>query len=273
MRLQREAVEGIHGACPAACVTPNGWATASTGDTEDWDGTRRNPGLIERFAEEPDLYDTWMLHCHGSFGSYVENLQKRFFPLRERTGMKKKPWVSNETAQTSFGNGELDVARTVWAKTLYAWSWGSRDYIWYNLRATGWLEGSEPGYGLITADFHPRAGYAAYAALTAIFQGLDADGRLISRHPLHLYRFKGGKGGFRGVVLAGWDWEAEKPRVIRIRTDAKRASLADYMNNRTEIAIADGVAAFPVDADPKALILDGATTAETVLTGDDGLKP
>lgn len=266
VRMQREAVEGIHGGCPAACVTPNGWAAAATGDTKDWDESRRNPGLIERFAEEPDLYDTWMLHCHGSFGSYVENLQKRFFPLRERTGMKKKPWVSNETALTSFGNGELDVARTVWAKTLYAWSWGSRDYIWYNLRATGWLEGSEPGYGLITADFRPRAGYAAYAALTEIFQGLDADGRLISRHPLHLYRFKGGKNGFRGVVLAGWDWEAEKPRVIRIRTDAKRASLADYMNNRTEIAVEDGVAAFPVDADPKALILDGATRAETVLT-------
>lgn len=39
---------------------------------------RTNLGLIERFAEEPDLYDTWTLHCHGSFGSYVENLQKRF---------------------------------------------------------------------------------------------------------------------------------------------------------------------------------------------------
>ena len=51
-----------------------------------------------------------------------------------------------------------------------------------------------------------------------------------------------------------------------IKTDAKHASLADYMNNRTKIPIADGVVAFPVDADPKALILDGATRAETVLT-------
>jgi hypothetical protein len=270
VRMQREAVEGIHAACPAACVTPNGWAAAATDTGGNWDRSRTNPGLIERFAEEPDLYDTWTLHCHGSFDSYVENLQKRFLPLRERTGMKRKPWVSNETALTSFGNGESDVARTVWMKTLYAWSWGSRDYIWYNLRATGWLEGGEPGYGLITADFRPRAGYAAYAALTAIFQGLDADGRLISRHPLHLYRFKGEKDGFRGMVLAGWECEAEKPRVIRIKTDAKRASLADHMGNRTEIPLADGVVSFPIDADPKALILDGAKEAKVTdaKTGD-----
>ena len=150
---------------------------------------------------------------------------------------------------------------TVWAKTLYAWSWGSRDYIWYNLRATGWLEGGEPGYGLITAGFRPRAGYAAYAALTAIFQGLDADGRLIARHPLHLYRFKGGKDGFRGIVLAGWDWGAETPHGVRVRTDAARASISDHMGNRSAVTIKDGVIELPLDLNPKALLLDSATTA------------
>lgn len=259
VRMQREAMEGVHAGCPAACVTPNGWASSTTSGTVDW--SRTNPGLIERFAEEPDLYDVWALHCHGSFDSYVKSLQEKFFPLRERTGMKNKPWTSHETAMTSFGDAELDVARTVWAKTLYAWSWGSRDYIWYNLRATGWLEGGEPGYGLITAGFRPRAGYAAYAALTAIFQGLDADGRLIARHPLHLYRFKGGKDGFRGIVLAGWDWGAETPHGVRVRTDAARASISDHMGNRSAVTIKDGVIELPLDLNPKALLLDSATTA------------
>ena len=260
VRMQREAMEGVHAACPATCVTPNGWAVAASEGSKGWN--RANPGLIERFADEPDLYDVWALHCHGSFDSYVKSLQDQFFPLRERTGMKNKPWSSHETAMTSYGDAELDVARTVWAKTLYAWSWGACDYIWYNLRATGWLEGSEPGYGLITAGFRPRAGYAAFAALTAIFQGLDADGRLISRHPLHLYRFKGEKDGFRGIVLAGWDWNAETAHSVRIKTDAARAALSDHMGNRTSVAIKDGVVTFPLDSKPKALLLDGATTAE-----------
>lgn len=261
VRMQREAMEGVHAGCPAACVTPNGWARATTQNTGGWNWTRTNPGLIERFADEPDLYDVWALHCHGTFDSYVESLQNQFFPLRERTGMKKTPWTSHETALTSSGDAELEVARTVWAKTLYAWSWGARDYIWYNLRATGWLEGDEPGYGLITAGFRPRAGYASFAALTAIFQGLDADGRLISRHPLHLYRFKGEKDGFRGIVLAGWDWGGEKPHGVCVRTDAARASVSDHMGNRSTVTIKDGIIEFPLDLNPKALLLDSATTA------------
>jgi len=265
VRMQREAMEGVHAGCPEACVTPNGWATASTAGTGDL--SRMNPGLIERFAEEPGLYDVWALHCHGTFDSYVRSLQEKFFPLRERTGMKTKPWTSHETAMSCFGDAELDVARTVWAKTLYAWSWGSRDYIWYNLRATGWLDGGEPGYGLITAGLRPRASYAAYAALTAIFQGLDADGRLISRHPLHLYRFKGEKENFRGIVLSGWEWGAEMPHGVCVRTDAARASISDHMGNRSAVTIKDGIVEFPLDLNPKALLLDGATTAELADSG------
>jgi hypothetical protein len=42
------------------------------------------------------------------------------------------------------------------------------------------------------------------------------------------------------------------------------------MGNRTEIPLADGVVSFPIDADPKALILDGAKEAKVTdaKTGD-----
>ena len=262
LRMQREAYEGVHAGFPAACVTPNGWAGASS---RRLTSPKDNPGLIETFAEHPELYDAWALHCHGAFEDYVARIQDEFLPLRAKTGLGTRPWISGETAQTTFGGDEIRVARTVWAKTLYAWAWGARDYIWYNLRATGWLEGSEPGYGLMTASLHPRAGYASFAALTAIFQGLAFDARLVSRDNLHLFRYKGEKGAFRGVVLAGWDWDAETPRTVRIRTDAACAERSDYMGNRTPVPVVDGVVTFALGADPQALLLPGAARAEMLL--------
>ena len=135
-------------------------------------------------------------------------------------------------------------------------------YDVWALRATGWRDGEEPGYGLLTADLHPRAGYAAFAALTAIFSGLDADGRLISEHPRHLYRFKGAKPGFRGLVLAGWNWHRTERTPVRIRTDAARAELSDHMGNRVPVRIAGGVVEFPLSPTPRALILHAATEAD-----------
>lgn len=252
LRMQREAYEGVHEGCPKACVTPNGWASASS---RRLSAEKHHPGMIENFAAHPELYDAWTLHCHGSFEKYVAQIQDEFLPLRAKTGLGMRPWLSGETAQTSFGGDEILVARTVWAKMLYAWAWGARDYIWYNLRATGWLEGSEPGYGLITASLHPRAGYASFAAFTTIFQGLDFEARLISDENLQLFCFRGEKVGFRGLVVAGFDWEAETPRRMRLRTDAKRAEISDYMGNRTKVPVVDGEVEFVLDANPKALLL------------------
>ena len=42
---------------------------------------------------------------------------------------------------------------------------------------------------------------------------------------------------------------------MRLRTDAKRAELSDYMGNRTEVPVVDGEVEFVLDANPKALLL------------------
>ena len=63
---------------------------------------------------------------------------------------------------------------------------------------------------------------------------------------------------FNGVAAAeprGFDWEAEAPRRMRLRTDAKRAEISDYMGNRTEGPVVDGEVEFVLDANPKALLL------------------
>lgn len=264
LAIQREAYEGLHAGCPDVCVTPNGWAAVCSPAKAD--PVRWNAGIQEAFAEHPELYDCWALHVHGSFASYVDRIDGSWKALRERTPLKSRPWVANETANTcAFGN-ERTVSRQVWEKPLFAWSRGSRDYIWYNLRATGWFDGGEPGYGLITAGFYPRATYAAFAALTAVFQNLDYDGSLYSHRLRHLLRFRGRSQVLAegGLVLAGWDDLSDEGvvRNVRIRTDAKRAELSDYMGNRKPLDVVNGEVVFPMSFNPQALLLPGATVAE-----------
>ena len=262
LRMQREAYEGIHAAYPGACVTPNGWAYAATTDHMRGNPAHYNIGLIEAFADHPELYDAWALHVHGGFGHYQHRIDDEFLPMRARTGLKRRPWLSNETALTSAHGCEDIVARAVWMKPLFAWSRGAVDYIWYNLRATGWFNGGEPGYGLMTPDFHPRAGYAAFSALTELFHGLSFDRTIVSEGTRHLFAFHGKVGGEAAIVLAGWDAAfAENPDVVRVKTDAHRAITSDIMGNRADSPVSpDGVAKIALSSNPAALVLFGATT-------------
>lgn len=265
LRMQREAYEGIHAGYPGACVTPNGWAgvlSPSLRQPLDW-----NTGLIELFAQHPEWYDGWALHCHGEPARFQSELHDRFLPFHAAAPFRTRPWLCNETALTSCGGREDDVAVAVWQKILYAWAQGSADYIWYNLRATGWFDGPEPGYGLMTADLRPRAGYAAFAALTKIFHGLDRDAILHSSHGGQLFRFRGRSDVVDGYVLAGWRTTDDSPggtTLLAIRTDAKNATIADVMGNRRAVALRDGCVTFPLGRIPQALLLDGATYAEVV---------
>ena len=263
LAIQREAYEGLHAGCSNVCVTTCGWAGAYT--SPDATPNTYNVGIQEAFAEHPELYDVWAQHVHGPFSRFAQVLDGGFAKLRERTPLKTRPWISNETALTSAFGEENAVARNVWMKPLFAWSRGARDYIWYNLRATGWFDGGEPGYGLITPDFHPRAGYAAFAALTTVFQGLDYDGAVYSRGLRHLLRFRGTSQAMPGgLVLAGWDdkFATDDSWTVRIATDATRAELCDHMGNRTPVQIAGGTVTFPISRNPQALLLFGASKAE-----------
>ena len=130
------------------------------------------------------------------------------------------------------------------------------------------------GYGLMTPDFHPRAGYAAFAALTELFHGLAFDRAIVSAGTRHLFAFHGAVGGENAVVLAGWDTACtEKADVVRIKTDARRAIVSDIMGNRTDSPFrAGGASPYPSHGDraaeivlspnPTALILFGASRAD-----------
>ena len=264
LAIMKEAYEGIHAGYPGATVTPCGWACAISLPENDAMPSRYCTGVVDYLAEHPECYDAWALHCHGDPANFRVNLLERFLPMRASKPLAKRPWLLNETALTCANGQEDAVASAVWQKILFGWSYGAQDYIWYNLRATGWFDGGEPGYGLITPDDYPRAGYAAFAALSTLVQGLDADGILFSKGPRQLFRFKGTSQALaNGLLLAGWDTQTKNGRrTLRVATDATRAEMVDLMGNRTPLAIRAGEVSFTIGYSPRALLLQGATRAE-----------
>jgi hypothetical protein len=257
LRVQREGWEGVKAGCPDACVIPNGWTVPDSGS---WNGRPpTNPGINEAFAEQAQgWYDVHPVHLHGPFESYERTLQRRLFPFFKRYGITK-PWYSNETALTTVGGMEDVAARTVWKKILYAWAWGSTDYIWYNLRATGWrVSDPEQAYGLITADYYPRATYCAFSALSALLEGFDRDTRLIDEKTRHVFRFRKGS----EIVVAGWDAGLGGTAAIPFRTDAARVETCDLMGNRTACALQGGAVTWALGVEPSAIRFVGTTYAE-----------
>ena len=253
--VQREAYNGLKKGCPDVCVIPNGWAAA--GDIPSMDGKGRTR-IHEHFLKNAkDYFDVDTIHNHGPFPRYVNSISRKLFPLRERTGAADKPWFSNESALTSLWS-ERDAAIAVWKKILWAWAHGSVDYIWYNLRATGWdPKNSEHCYGLITADFFPRDSYVAFAALASTFGGGEFRRAILDTDSRFVFEFR--KGG--DLVLASWDESGLADVKVPVETDAKRAYRVDLMGNRTAVPLGGGRARLTIASVPSALVLEGATFA------------
>ena len=254
--VQREAYAGLKRGCPDVCVLPNGWAAPGTLSAAR---SGRDIEFQEVFLRRAkDWFDVHPIHCHGAFARYAIQIRDKFFPLRERAGVSSKPWFSNETALTSAWS-ERNAALAVWKKILWAWANGSVDYIWYNLKGTGWdPKDQEQGYGLITADFFPRDSFVAFSALASVVGGGKFSRTVLDNGSRYAYEFKKGN----AIVLAGWD-EPKTPScdAVPVKTDAKRAWLVDLMGNRTLVPVADGRTTLSISCEPSALVLEGATFA------------
>ena len=262
LRLHREAYEGFATHGVAGKLTTNGWSTDM--DYASKGGSVR-AGFQKRYMQAvKGCCAVHSVHMHGPFASYVKSVNAHL-SRRMELGIDM-PWFANETAMSTTGGAEREVAHAVWKKVVYAWAKGSVDYIWYNLFAAGWLSSdSEQGYGLFTADLHPRAGYPAIAGLVETLQGLDFRDGAEESDGAYLFSFAGEKNGFKGVALAGWleenKWRQEV-RTVRIRTDAKRAFRVDIFGNRTSVEIKSGVVEMALAATPGALLLEGASKAQ-----------
>ena len=263
LRVLREAHEGLKAADPTLCVALPGWACSVSSEFPK--GRMPQPGFIERFMERATgFYDVHTVHLHGPYWDYPGRV-KSLFRLQKSIGTYGKvPWFANETAHTIFGGQEKRVAEEVWQKVIYSWANGSTDYIWYCLRATGWFEDdTEQNYGLVTADYRPRATYAAFSALTALVHGLDRDKLLIDQFGRYAFRAKGKVDGKPAIALFGWDVCGPRGGAdYRVLTDAKSAVQVDLMGNRRERKVGAGGAFWKTGPCPSAIVLFGATKAE-----------
>ncbi len=253
--VQREAYVGLKKGCHDVCVIPNGWAAA--GDLPRMDGKGRTR-IHEYFLKNAkDFFDVDTIHCHGPFPKYVNSISRKLFPLRERTGASGKPWFSNESSLSSVW-GERDAAVAVWKKILWAWAHGSVDYIWYNLRATGWdPRNAEHGYGLLTADFFPRDSYVAFAALASTVGGGEFRRAILDTDSRFVFEFRKG----RDLIFAAWDESSSADVKVPVETDAKHAYRVDLMGNRTSIPLNSGRTQLTIASVPSALVLEDATFA------------
>lgn len=254
IRMQREAMRGLHAGCADVVCIPNGWACPLDS---------RHPGFAQNFqrrmmGEAQDAYDVYPIHLHGAFRIYAQSLRE-VFKFRAEKGIRQ-PWYSNESALTSVNGAEDAVAICVWQKMLFAWSHGSTDYIWYNLRGTGFdPSDGEQGYGLMTGDFYPRAGMAAFSAVSDIFGRLAFKELLADTEPRLVGRWEGVRDGRAVAVLAGWDLMAQTPCPVRVATDAKRVWRCDVMGNRVETPVVGGQVVMPLAMEPVAFIFEEAT--------------
>lgn len=254
IRMQREAMRGLHAGCADVVCIPNGWACALDS---------RHPAFAKDFqrrmmGEAQDAYDVYPIHLHGPFRDYTKSLRE-VFRFREEAGIRQ-PWYSNESALTSVNGAEDAVAVCVWQKMLFAWSHGSTDYIWYNLRGTGFdPSDGEQGYGLMTGDFYPRAGMAAFSAVSDVFGRLSFRELLADTEHRLVGRWEGARDGRGVTVVAGWDLAAQTPCPVRVATDAKRAWTCDLMGNRTPAPVVGGTVVFNVSSEPSAIVFEEAT--------------
>ena len=261
VRQVREFAEGMHSKCPSARVIPGGFAAESS---------VRHPSMTIRPMFQENLMrdlqkdvDAHPVHLHSPYKEYASKV-RFFLQWRKEQGITI-PWYANETSisTTTMRPDDRAAAAIAWQKTLFGWSRGSLDHIWYNLRATSYNPDDHGcGYGMFTAEFYPRATAAAYAALASTFRHMAADGVLHDGKERQVLRFAGRRDGHDVRVVTGWDMFAERPLEVRIRTDAARAEQVDTMGNRTAIAIRNGVVVWHISSHPSALYLEDSTKAE-----------
>lgn len=272
IHVTRECAEAIRRGCPSARVIPSGWAVESSAHP-----MVRQKGFQERVMKEcRDVLAAHPIHVHGPWPMHVSRM-KDFFAMRANERIEL-PWFANETAVTSVYGREEAAAETLWRKIVWSWAHGSTDYCWYNLRATGDDEfNAEHGYGLLTRDFHPRDGFAAFSALATLLEGFDFMQRFENPSGRVAYLFTGRRNDIDEKVLVAWDRHVGDGFTLNVKATGdgcrRLAAMAvDLYGNRNEVKPCGNDIVWRVEARPCALVVCGAAEIvvdETCLSADN----
>ncbi len=201
------------------------------------------------------VFDVHCFHGHGHFQSYADRIiDGNLLPKRKELGITI-PWYANETAITSAVCTEIEQAETLYKKLLFSWGRGAIGYTWYNLREKGELRpNGEFQYGMLTHDFYPKPVYAAYNALTGIYQDKEYFATLDLPKGQWGFAFKSDS------EIAVCLWNQTLTDTVVLKSDATAAETIDIFGNRKPLELSNGIVAVPNLSEPVNVILKNATT-------------
>ena len=222
-------------------------------------GARSKPGFQEQvLAEGQDDFDFHGYHQHGDFSEYERVLEGPLARMR-RVLRSPKPIFFTETGFYISNGNYLQQAENVVRKIVHAWATGARGYLWFNMRDDGFLPGyCEHNYGLVTNDWYPKEGFAAFNTLNLLL-GQARYGGVLLRNPrttAHWFRRDDGQ----AVVF----WKSGRGTVeepLTLLTDAAEAEFVDLFGNATPLKLSAGRLTVPVPEHPGYLLLKGAARA------------
>lgn len=244
VRLLAIAREEQRKRIPGSCLLTGGFASMYD---------RGKAGFQEYVLEHAHgNYDIHAFHGHGSYRSYVDQIENKLLPLRRRLDVTA-PWYANETAVSALGIGEAGQAETLFKKFLYSWSAGAVGYNWYNLRNNGFeTNNPEHNYGLVTCDFYPKAAYVAYNTLATLFRGKRFVASLAAPAGIRLLEFAGEK----DRAVAAWNETpgetADESAVFR--SDAATVEAVGLMGERTPLVTDGGLLVRRISSTPETLL-------------------
>lgn len=254
-RLER-VYRGIKAGDPEAFVISGGIAS---------DLPRSKPGFHKGLvADGQDFFDFHGYHQHGDFATYERILAGPVAEYRKQL-RSEKPLFFTETGFYISNGNYMQQAINVVKKIVHARVLGARGYIWFDLRDDGFLPGyCEHNYGLLTHDWFPKEGYAAYNALSLQLAQASFGGTLLKNERTTAHWFR--DGGDQVVVI--WKTNAkgvEEP--LTVRTDAAGAHFIDIMGNETPLDVVAGQLTVPIPEYPGYLRLTDAKEAPQIGTG------
>ena len=268
IQLLRRASEEIRRADPDAKVMTGGFATVLAHA-----GRAKNPDLQERvLAEASDAFDIHAIHQHDPFPAFKGAIQGELTRIRARMP-HPRPLYFNETAMSSaipYG-GEKFQTTTLVKKMSYVMAVDAIGYTWYDLRNDGGdLGNGEHNYGLLTADFRPKASFAAYAEFVRQMQGMRHIGDLDLGPDREAHVF----GGPRGRVIVWWNEGSNASAIpVLLRGGKGPVRAIDIMGAATELPQVDGFVFAQPSAEPQYIVMpagEGTSVMEGLLVRLDG---
>ena len=218
-------------------------------------------GGEEKFLEKvlangQDNYDIFAIHMHGTFPTYLRQVQEmeRLFKKYKHT----KPWWPNETAYHTLMISDEQQAAILFQKLIYSWSRGAVGYVWHSLNENRQRDGSLPhDFGLLTPELQPKSPYVAYNMLATYFGQAEYKKNFAdNQSDIFAYLFRGKNGD---LLIPLWKLDADKV-LLSFGNVSGKAVLVDLFGNETPLAVKNSTVTILLQEYPCTLVIRNSKT-------------